>query len=46
MQNFPTLNWALRYTLDFESSGISIPYQQYLAEISKPGGIGRDRWMR
>ena len=42
MQNFPTLNWALRYTLDFESSGVYLPYQQYLAEIAKPGGIARD----
>jgi exodeoxyribonuclease V alpha subunit len=42
MQNFPTLNWALRYTLDFENSGVSLPYHQYLAEISKPGGVARD----
>lgn len=42
MQNFPTLNWALRYTLDFENTGIALPYQQYLAEIAKPGGIARD----
>lgn len=42
MQNFPTLNWALRYTLDFENTGVSIPYQQYLAEVSRPGGVARD----
>jgi hypothetical protein len=42
MQNFPTLNWALRYTLDFENTGIAIPYQQYLAEVLMPGGIARD----
>ena len=42
LQNFPTLNWALRYTLDFENSGISVPYHQYLSEISKPGGVGRN----
>jgi len=42
MQNFPIRNWALRYTLDFENTGVSIPYQQYLDEISKPGGVSRD----
>ena len=41
-QNFPTLNWALRYSLDIEQSGVRIPYQEYLREVNKPGGISKE----
>ncbi len=37
--NFPDLNWALRYTLDFEDTGIRIPYHEYLELMNKTGGI-------
>ena len=40
--NFPTMNWALRYTLDFEGTGIRIPYHEYLESQGKVGGIGDD----
>jgi len=42
MENFPTMNWALRYTLAVEGTGVILPYQQYLTEISKPRGVARD----
>jgi len=42
MQNFPTLNWALRYRLDIENTGVRLPYQEYLQEIDKPGGLSRE----
>ncbi|GIM29840.1 hypothetical protein CPJCM30710_25060 [Clostridium polyendosporum] len=29
-QNFPTMNWALRYTLDFPENGILLPYHEYI----------------
>lgn len=41
MQNFPLLNWALRYTLDKDTS-IRLPYQEYLQAINRPGGIARE----
>lgn len=37
--NFPTLNWALRYSMDYENTGIRIPYQEYLKLIDVPGGL-------
>lgn len=37
--NFPTLNWALRYSMDYENTGIRIPYQEYLKLINAPGGV-------
>lgn len=38
MQNFPTLNWALRYSVDTKDSGVRLPYQEYLSEVERPGG--------
>ncbi|MBY0124401.1 AAA family ATPase [Bacillus sp. S/N-304-OC-R1] len=29
-QNFPTMNWALRYSLDFPENGVLLPYHEYL----------------
>lgn len=29
-QNFPTMNWALRYSLDFPDNGVLLPYHEYL----------------
>ena len=40
--NFPTLNWALRYTLDFESTGLRLPYHEYLELSKEEGGISED----
>ncbi|MFT3912600.1 MAG: ATP-dependent RecD-like DNA helicase [Anaeromyxobacteraceae bacterium] len=37
--NFPTLNWALRFSMDFERTGVRIPYQEYLGLINVPGGL-------
>jgi exodeoxyribonuclease V alpha subunit len=33
--NFPSMNWALRYTLDFENTGLRIPYHEYLDFINQ-----------
>ena len=38
--NFPLMNWALRYTLDFQGTGIRIPYHEYLDSRGKADGIG------
>ncbi|MGZ0080032.1 AAA family ATPase [Methylomonas sp. YC3] len=41
--NFPSMNWALRYTLDFEGTGIRIPYHEYLDRLTAGGsGISED----
>lgn len=40
--NFPSLNWALRYTLDFENTGLRLPYHEYLELTQKDGGISED----
>ncbi|WNV03853.1 ATP-dependent RecD-like DNA helicase [Candidatus Methylospira mobilis] len=40
--NFPSMNWALRYTLDFEGTGIRIPYHEYLDKFSDGSGISED----
>lgn len=40
--NFPSLNWALRYTLDFENTGVRLPYHEYLELTQKDGGISED----
>ncbi|WP_196806475.1 ATP-dependent DNA helicase [Methylobacter luteus] len=40
--NFPSMNWALRYTLGFENTGIRIPYHEYLDKLSDSGGISED----
>ncbi len=37
--NFPKMNWALRYTLDFENTGVRIPYHEYLEKIEYGGAI-------
>lgn len=29
-ENFPTMNWALRYTLDFPENGVLLPYHEYI----------------
>jgi exodeoxyribonuclease V alpha subunit len=38
-KNFPSMNWALRYTLDFESTGVRIPYHEYLDKYTEGTGI-------
>lgn len=40
--NFPSMNWALRYTLDFEGTGIRIPYHEYLDKLTDNSGITED----
>lgn len=40
--NFPSMNWALRYTLDFETTGVRIPYHEYLAKLTESGGISEE----
>lgn len=35
MQNFPTLNWALRLSHDGNGSAVRLPYQEYLAHIAE-----------
>ncbi|MDH5231468.1 MAG: ATP-dependent RecD-like DNA helicase [Gammaproteobacteria bacterium] len=40
--NFPDLNWALRYTMDFEDTGVRIPYHEYLELMDQPGGVGEE----
>jgi len=35
MQYFPTMNWALQVSTDFENSGIRLPYYEYLEYIDK-----------
>ena len=30
MKNFPTINWALEYSYDFENNGVLLPYKEYL----------------
>ncbi len=37
--NFPTLNWALRYTQDFANSGVRLPYHEYLKMMERDAGI-------
>jgi exodeoxyribonuclease V alpha subunit len=37
--NFPTLNWALRYSMDFENTGVRLPYQEYLALANSASGL-------
>lgn len=38
MQNFPTLNWALRLTHGGEGHVVRLPYQEYLAHIANNPG--------
>jgi len=33
MQNFPTVNWAVRLSYDFPNSGILLPYHEYLRRL-------------
>ena len=33
MKNFPTLNWAINVSYEFEKSGVILPYKEYLAHI-------------
>ena len=40
--NFPSMNWALRYTLDFEGSGAQIPYHEYLESLTTSGAVTED----
>ena len=40
--NFPSMNWALRYTLDIQDTGVRIPYHEYLDLLNRQGGIGED----
>jgi exodeoxyribonuclease V alpha subunit len=40
--NFPSLNWALRYTIDFENTGVRLPYHEYLDLTQRDGGISED----
>ena len=40
--NFPSMNWALRYTLDVQHTGVRIPYHEYLDSLNREGGIGED----
>ena len=35
MQNFPTLNWAIRLTHEGAENSVHLPYQEYLAHISQ-----------
>jgi hypothetical protein len=35
MQNFPTLNWAIRVTHEGAESAVRLPYQQYVAHIEQ-----------
>lgn len=36
--NFPKMNWGLRYTLDFEDTGVRLPYHEYL-DLVRDSGI-------
>ena len=40
--NFPSMNWALRYTLDVQNTGVRIPYHEYLDLLNTKGGIEED----
>ncbi|WP_136796929.1 AAA family ATPase [Desulfosediminicola ganghwensis] len=40
--NFPSMNWALRYTLDVEDTGVRIPYHEYLDLLAREGGVGEE----
>ena len=33
MQNFPTINWALQVSHDFEDWGVVLPYQEYVEYV-------------
>lgn len=35
MQNFPTRNWAIRISHDFATSGVRLPYHEYLEHIAE-----------
>jgi exodeoxyribonuclease V alpha subunit len=35
MNNFPTLNWALRLTHQGKESAVRLPYQQYISHIAQ-----------
>lgn len=35
MQNFPTLNWAIRLTHEGAENSVRLPYQEYLAHIAE-----------
>ena len=36
------MNWALRYTLDVEDTGVRIPYHEYLDFLNREGGVGEE----
>ena len=40
--NFPSMNWALGFTTDFEHTGVRIPYHEYLDLAQREGGISDD----
>ena len=40
--NFPSLNWALRYSIDFENTGVRLPYHEYLQMMEGGSGISED----
>lgn len=40
--NFPTLNWALSYTTSFDTTGVRLPYHEYLQLIDSGAGYGQE----
>ncbi|GAI07537.1 unnamed protein product, partial [marine sediment metagenome] len=47
MQNFPTINWALQVSHDFEDWGVVLPYQEYVEYVeSHPEEEDKLREMR
>lgn len=37
MRNFPSINWALRYSFEDAALRVRMPYHEYLEEMSLPG---------
>jgi len=36
-RNFPSMNWALRYTFDDPNQMVRMPYHEYLEHVEQPG---------
>lgn len=43
-KNFPTMNWALRYTLDFPENGVLLPYHEYI-EFEERNSNGENEFL-
>jgi ATP-dependent exoDNAse (exonuclease V) alpha subunit len=35
MRNFPTRNWAIRVSYDFDQTGVRLPYHEYLRHVAQ-----------